>query len=300
MSLVHFSELMQHAEKHSYAVGYFESWNLESLLAVADAAEHLHSPVILGFSGIYLPHPDRMVKDRLRDYAALAAEVGHRLSVPCCILFNESADLDWVYESIDLGFQLVMFTDETLEVAELTEKVRTVTERAHREGLASEGELVPLPGAGGEAVDETLERPPKRDVGEAVRFVEETGIDAFAVDIGQLHLHGRKLLDLDLERLKELRKELDVPLVLHGSSSVTDTSIRGAIAGGIRKINVGSNLKRAYFETLRSACNAVEDGYIPYEVLGSLLSTDIEIQARLAMQAKVEELMKLFGSSGMG
>jgi ketose-bisphosphate aldolase len=300
MSLVHFSELTRHADKHAYAVGYFESWNMESLLAVADAAEHARSPVILGFSGIYLPHPDREVFDRLGDYAALAFEVGRRLSVPCCLLFNESADLKWVYEAVELGFQLVMFTDETLAAAELTAKVGSVAKKAHAAGAAVEGELVPLPGAGGEFVDDIRQRPSKRDVAESVQFVEDTGIDALAVDIGQLHLHGKKLLDLDFERLARLRHALDIPLVLHGASSVTDHSIRGAIKGGIRKINVGSSLKRAYFEALREACVSVNAGYNPYDVVGSLLPTDVEVRARLAMQEKVEEMMKLFGSAGMG
>jgi fructose/tagatose bisphosphate aldolase len=300
MSFVHFSELTRHAEKHAYAVGYFESWNMGSLLAAADAAEHARSPVVLGFSGIYLPHPDREVSDRLGDYAALAFEVGRRLSVPCCLLFNESADIKWVFEAVDLGFQLVMFTDETLNAADLTATVRSVTERAHAAGLASEGELAPLPGAGGEVVDDTRQRPPKRSVAESVQFAQETGIDAFAVDIGQLHLHGKKLLDLDFERLAVFRRALDIPLVLHGASSVTEGSIRKAIAGGIRKINVGSVLKRVYFETLREACASVNTGYNPYDVVGSLLSTDVEVRARFAMQAKVEELMKLFGSAGMG
>lgn len=111
MSLVHFSELMRHAEKHAYAVGYFESWNIGSLLAVADAAE-------------------------------------------------------------------------------LTAKVGSVARRAHAAGAAAEGELAPLPGAGGEVVDDTQQRSPKRDVAESVQFVENTGIDAFAVDIGQLHCNS--------------------------------------------------------------------------------------------------------------
>src|SRR3954451_25000860 len=90
MPLVPFRALMQEAERGNYAVGYFECWNLESLLAVADAAERMRSPVILGFSGIYLPHPERRVADPLAVYAAMGTEVGRCLTVPCCLLFNES------------------------------------------------------------------------------------------------------------------------------------------------------------------------------------------------------------------
>src|SRR5438132_14337983 len=97
MTLVSFSTLMSDAVAGSYAVGYFESWNLESLLAVADAAEALRSPVILGFSGIYLPDSARkLVRDPLVPYARMAEAVARGLSVPACLLFNESPFLDWV------------------------------------------------------------------------------------------------------------------------------------------------------------------------------------------------------------
>src|SRR5438309_8872894 len=104
MPLFPFPTLMEDAERGGYAVGYFESWNLESLLAVADAAATARAPVILGFSGIYLPHPGRRVSDPLAVYAAMGQAVGRRLSVPCCLLFNESPHLDWVHAAIDLGF----------------------------------------------------------------------------------------------------------------------------------------------------------------------------------------------------
>src|SRR5436309_7731408 len=111
MPLVPFRELMQDAERGNYAVGYFECWNLESLLAVADAAEAARSPVILGFSGIYLPHPERAATDPLGPYAAMAAAIAGGLSVPACLLFNESPHRDWVLQAVEAGFDLVMYSD---------------------------------------------------------------------------------------------------------------------------------------------------------------------------------------------
>src|SRR3954463_5526367 len=154
MPLVDFPKLIGAAERNGYAVGYFESWNLESLLAVADAAEAMRSPVLLGFSGIYLPHPDRVVRDPLQAYAALGEAVGRRLPVPCCLLFNESPHREWVYAAIGLGFQLVMYTRDDLAPDELTRQVRGVVERAHAAGVAVEGELTPLPGVAGGLTDD--------------------------------------------------------------------------------------------------------------------------------------------------
>ena len=113
MALVSFNALMDAMRRGEYAVGYFEAWNLESLLAVADAAEKLNAPVLLGFSGIYLPretwHPDpeQGMHEPLGVYAAMGLETCRRIAVPACLVFNESPNLDWVYEAIELGFGMV-------------------------------------------------------------------------------------------------------------------------------------------------------------------------------------------------
>ena len=296
MALVPFNELMREAEKGHYAVGYFESWNLESLQAVADAAESTRSPVILGFSGIYLPHPARTRRENLRVYAALGLETCRSLSVPSCLLFNESPDFDWVTEAIELGFGLVMYTDEEVSVEEQVERVRAIVERAHRKGVAVEGELTPLSGVGGE-----LSAAPKLnrlDDPEVARsFVERTQVDAFAVNLGQVHVHGRSMIQLNLARLRELREKITVPLVLHGATSISQSDLKDAIQLGVRKINVGSVLKRSFFEAMRSACSSISEGYNPYEVVGSGLEKDVLTHARIALQKKVEELMNLFGSA---
>lgn len=297
MSLVPFNELLARAEREKYAVGYFESWDLDSLLAVADAAEATKSPVILGVSGIYLPDPNRVVKDKLSYYARLGREICESISVPSCFIFNESPYLDWVLEAVNLPYDMVMFTDEQFTAEEQTAAVRQVVEAAHSKGVAVEGELDALPGVGGELTAKP-EQIHASDTAQVVRFVEDTGVDALAVNIGQVHLHGRGTAALDLNRLSEMRAALDVPLVLHGASSISREDIQAAIKGGISKVNVGSVLKKTFFETLRRACDAVEPGYNPYLVLGSGLRGDVQTEARLAMQEVVEDLMRLFGSAG--
>jgi len=296
MALVPFNELMCEAEKGNYAVGYFESWNLESLQAVADAAESMRSPVILGFSGIYLPHPARTRRENLKVYAALGLETCRSLSVPSCLLFNESPDFEWVTEAIELGFGLVMYTDEEVSVEEQVERVRAIVERAHRKGVAVEGELMPLPGVGGE-LSAAPELNCLDDPEVARSFVERTQVDAFAVNLGQAHVHGRTMIQLNLARLRELREKITVPLVLHGATSISQSDLKDAIQLGVRKINVGSVLKRSFFEAMRSACSSISEGYNPYEVVGSGLEKDVLTHARIALQKKVEELMNLFGSA---
>lgn len=297
MPLVSFAEMMDRAEQGQYAVGYFESWNLESLLAVADAAEATRSPVILGFSGIYLPHPDRIVTDPASAYVALGLAVAQQLTVPACLLFNESPYLERVMEAIELGYSLVMYANGNLDHEPLIEQVQLVVDKAHQSGVAVEGEAAALAGVAGRLAEIPAD-PGLTDPAVARAFVEQTGVDAFAVNIGQSHLHGRKAVRLDLDRLAELRRTVSVPLVLHGATSVTPSDLAAAVRLGIRKINVSSRLKQAYFETMRRACAEVAVDYNPYEVIGSGFKADLLSLGRVAMQQAVAEFMHLFGSAG--
>ncbi len=297
MSLVSFRDLMSNAEQGGYAVGYFESWNLESLLAVADAAEATRSPVILGFSGLSLPDPRRVVKDPLEPYAAMGLAVCRGLSVPACLLFNESPFLQWVWRSIDVGFNIVMFSDDELDPPEQEEIVREVVARAHPAGIAVEAEMASVPGVHG-GLTQAPTNFQLTEPAAAGAFVRRTGVDALAVNIGQAHLHGRTQLHLDLARLAELRQAVAVPLVLHGASSIGREDLVQAVRQGIRKVNVGSAIKRAYFEAVRGAAVQAGDSYDAYQVVGSGLRSDVEAAGRTAMRTIVEDFMRVFGSAG--
>jgi fructose/tagatose bisphosphate aldolase len=297
MPLVAFRDLMADATRSGYAVGYFESFSLESLLAVADAAEATRSPVILGFSGIYLPHPARQVRDRLAPYAAMGLAVCQDLTVPACLLFNESPHVDWVAAAIEQGFSLVMFSDDALDNAASLATIGRLVALAHAQGAAVEGELAALPGVGGDMDPLTELDLHLTDPDAARRFVAATGIDALAVNVGQMHLHGRRLLQLDLDRLRELAA-LPVALVLHGATSIAPADVQAAIGIGVRKINVGSRLKQAFLSALREACRVVPEGINPYEAIGSGLDGDVLLPGRRAMAAEVARLMHLFGSAG--
>lgn len=304
MTLVPFRELMAAAAEGNYAVGYFESWSLESLLAVADAAEATRSPVILGFSGLYLPHRGRLVEDPLSAYAAMGLDVARSISVPCCLIFNESPFMDWVLKSVDLGFNLVMYADEELTTQQLVDPVRRTVQYAHARGAAVEAEMASVVGFSGGLENASPEdlaamrEAALTDPRAAAAFVEQTGVDALAVSLGQAHLHGRTQVGLDLGRLAELRDAVWVPLVLHGATSVRPEDLAQAAALGISKINVGSVIKRAYFEALRKAAIAAGDKYVPYDVIGSGFSSDVLTAGRVAMQAVVQDCMQWFDSAG--
>ncbi len=297
MPIVSFEKLMADAGLGKYAVGYFESWNLESLLAVIDAAEAARSPVIVGFSGIFLTHKNRVVEDPPALYEKIAREVAGNASVPVCTLFNESPVLEVVFEAIDRGYGMVMFSDEDLPYDEQVENVARVVDKAHKKSVFVEGEMAALLGVAGEMV-ETSDKSNLTDPDLAVSFIEKTGIDALAINIGQAHVQGKIDVHLDLERLKEIKRKTNIPLVLHGGSYIDPDEMDSAIELGIRKINVGSIMKRAYLNVLENTSSIIGEDHNIYEVIGSGFKNDILVQARIAVSKVVEELMRQYGSAG--
>jgi fructose/tagatose bisphosphate aldolase len=290
---------MDNAERHQYAVGYFESWNMESLLAVADAAEAERSPVILGFSGISLPNPGRSRPEHLEEYAAMGKAVAERLSMPACLLFNECASMEWIARAGRLGFGLLMFSDDECDPRQLLEQTRNVARLAHEAAAAAEGEPDALPGIAGNLVSAPA-RQRLTDPQAAKVFARETGIDCLAVNVGQAHLHGKEQVRLHLDRLEEIHAAVDIPLALHGATSLSWDDLREGVRRGVRKVNVGSVLKRTFFETLRASCQAIGSAYNPYEVLGSGLPRDVLQTAREALARVVREYMRVLGSAGRG
>lgn len=297
MPIVSFGDLIGEAELGNYAVGYFETWNLESILAVADAATAMRSPVMLGFSGIHVPLIESEGTKRLRPFAALGTEVCRQLSVPACLVFNESPYVDWVLEAINLSFGLVMFSDPDLSLGEEQEQVRQVVAKAHPSSVAVEGEVKALPGVllGVSSVPDDLHL---TDPKQGRAFVEFTGVDCLAVNVGQAHVHGRREIHLDFSRLSALRKEIPIPLALHGGTSISPADVSEAIKLGVRKINLGSVLKKSYFDGLRNACAELDGDYNPYEVVGSGMEKDVLAAGRASLRKTVEYFMSLYGSAG--
>src|SRR5205823_5754575 len=104
-------EIITRARQGAYAVGYFESWNIESLQGVLDAAEQTRSPMIVGFNGEFLSGPDRRAQERLELYAALGRAACTAAKVPCGLIFNECPNDDWVRRAATAGFEIVMLAD---------------------------------------------------------------------------------------------------------------------------------------------------------------------------------------------
>jgi fructose-bisphosphate aldolase class II len=288
------TRLLRHALQHGYAVGYFEAWNLESLLAVKDAAETARSPVIVGFNGGFLGNPQRRVRENIFVYGRLGRTVAEQAAVPMSLILNESPDTSFLLEALRAGFNTIMHDHEGCSIAEATRINSSLVTAAHATAAEVEAEIGELPMAeiGGGASRGSMTNPE-----EAARFVDETGVDALAVAIGNVHvLEGRKSR-LDFNLLDELRRKIRVPLVLHGGTGIDPDDLRKAIKGGICKVNVGTTLRRTFINSLKGYFLTHEvDRLDPGAVTSVGGHQDMLAAARADVAAEVERLMRLFGS----
>ena len=293
MPLVSIPELIRDAGENHYALGYFESWNLESLQGVLDCAEETRSPIILGFNGEFLSRPGRQVPERLRWYAELGKAAASYASVPCGLIFNECPRDDWIREAIMAGFNLVMPADPEASYEDYSRRVKELTGYAHSHGVAVEAEIGELPcGIPGEPDGKGRRTDPEV----ASRFVEETGVDLLAVSAGNVHVMVNGEQDLDLDLLAEIYERIATPLVLHGGTGISASSVKKAIPLGVVKVNYGTYLKQRYINAV-SAAIGIETAN-PHEVLGLGGDRDLMVAGRVAVRDAVRERIGLLGCCG--
>jgi len=295
MPLVSMTTLLQHAMRHGYAVGYFEAWNLESLLAVKEAAERCRSPVIIGFNGKFLGNPARRIREDAMVYGRLGTTVAARSTVPMALILNEAADESLLLEGLAAGFNVIMH--EGCAIDRYTRINLRLVEAARAQGAEVEAELGELPSGGADAAGHG--QGSRTDPGEAQAFVERTGVDALAVSVGNVHILERRKAHLDLALLTDLRRRVPVPLVLHGGTGIDEQDLREAIRAGVAKINVGTVLRRAFIQALQHFLREHEvERLDPGEVTSTGGQQDMLALARSNVAQEVVRLMQVFGSTG--
>ena len=285
-------EILGNARRETYGVPYCESWNLESAQAVVAAAERVGSPAIVGFNGGFLQHRSRLYPEKLAWYAGVRLAL-ESARVPVALLLNESTSLEQIEEAIQLGFNAVMPDNEGLSIDEYRNLVKQVVAVAHRSGVWVEAQIGTLP-TGSSAHDSIGGM---TDPHVAAAFVAETGVDALAISIGNVHVMTRGKASPDFGLLRRVRRMLEVPLVVHGGTSLTPASIREMVALGATKFNFGTVLKQAYLEAVGEALASYHPPLNPHSYLGIGGNEDIMIAGREAVRRKVEELMEICGSA---
>jgi fructose/tagatose bisphosphate aldolase len=184
-----------------------------------------------------------------------------------------------------------MLDSSSLPYAENIRLTRQVVETAHALGVGVEAELGALPDASG-TMEAHTGRPTDPD--EAVRFVTETGIDALAVSIGNVHVLTEGKANVDLARLRAIRQAVSIPLVIHGGTGYPESAIRDTIALGVAKVNFGTALKRAFLVGLAEAVQALPSRVDYHRAVGSRKEGDVLQQAKLRLRAEVAHRIRLW------
>ncbi len=280
--LVTLNEVLSDAQEHGYAVGAFNVYNLESAQAVVQGANDTNSPVIINTS------PKAIDYAGLTNLAALLLDMAERAPIPVVVHLDHGKDLNLVKNCVTNGYSSVMFDASGLPEGERIPQTITAANFAHQHRATIEGEQDSIGGKEDyiKGDDKHFTNPDKAAV-----FVNQTDIDAFAVSIGNIHGPAMPDETLDIDLLKKIRAKVEVPLVLHGASNTPPNLIKEAIAAGICKINIDTELRQHFLSQINHTLVHNRDLLDPRDLL---------TPARDAMVSVVKAKIQLFGSQGRG
>ncbi|MBI4948239.1 class II fructose-bisphosphate aldolase [Candidatus Berkelbacteria bacterium] len=279
--LVNLSKILQSAYKNKYAIGAFNITAIETALAIMQAGEQESSPIILQAS------------EKTINYFGLdlTAAIGHtlaaRTTLPVVLHLDHGKNIELAYKAIEIGFSSVMLDVSSMTLNERIPTVKKFVEFAHRHKVSVEAEEDVI---GGKEDFINGKHPHFTDPKRAYIFCKETGIDCFAVSIGNRHGKAEQHEQFDLELLSQINKAVDIPLVLHGASATPPNLIKKAIELGVSKINIDTELRIAFSESLGEV----------YQELESIDPRDQLSETIDAVREIVVKDMRLFGSSNKG
>ncbi|OGG06797.1 hypothetical protein A2872_01035 [Candidatus Gottesmanbacteria bacterium RIFCSPHIGHO2_01_FULL_42_12] len=273
-------------KREKFALGAFNAGNLETLKAIAMAVGTLKSPVIIEVS----PGEEKYLG--LQNFSSLVNNLKEEYGVEIFLNLDHGEDIDIIKDSIELGFDLVHFDGSKLPLEENIRLATEVVEMAHNKGVMVEGEIDHFPGASERHHDEKTQDWQKiyTDPEKAREFVEKTGVDILAVFIGNAHGVYDNEEKLNISKLKEIKTVLQKTFFsLHGGSGVAVEDVRAAIDNGIVKVNINTDMRMAYRETLENVLRGSPDEVAMYKLMPPVIE---------AVEKVVEEKILLFGSSG--
>lgn len=234
--LVNLQTIIGMAEKGNYCVPAFNVYNTETIMGVIDAAEEQRAPVILQ---VY----PRLFNEEVGFYLCPAiVAAAQRASVPVCFHLDHGPSEWEATRALRWGCTGIMLDGSSHDFEKNVEMTKHIVDTCAAVGIGVEGEIGHVGSVNDEAMDEFTT--PE----EAAAFVKATGVTCLAVLIGNAHGHYKKPPKLDIERVKAIREACGVPLVLHGGSGIPEDQVKAAIAAGIRKMNIGTDVCCAFAE----------------------------------------------------
>ena len=236
-------DLATDAQSRGVGLGAFNVIHLEHATAFARAAERAGRPVVLQIS-------ENAVKyhGALEPICVATLAIARAASVPISVHLDHAEDVDLVREAVSYGISSVMYDGSKLQDEQNRATTRDIVALCHDAGIDVEAELGEVGGKNG------VHDPSARtDPADAAQFVADTGVDLLAVAVGSSHAMTTRDAHLDEDLIRAIRAAVTVPLVLHGSSGVSDDGMRAAIASGMTKINVSTHLNKVFTGSVRAS-----------------------------------------------
>ncbi len=305
MPLVPLDKAYADANAKFYAIGQFNISNLEFIQAVVEAAVELKSPAIIAASSSAIKYAG------IHNLVAMASTIAKDVPVPIALHLDHGATVEDAVACVDAGFTSVMIDGSHHPLEENIRLTKEVAEYAHKKGVTVEAELGRLGGIEDDVnVDER--DAVLTDPDEAEQFVKGSGCDALAVAVGTSHgaYKFKSKAKLDFERMDVIKKRLNIPLVLHGASGVPadlveklnrfggkmagakgvpDEAYSKAVAAGINKINIDTDLRIAFTGALRELFADKPEVFDPRKIIGA---------GRTAVKEIIKHKMNVIGSAG--
>ena len=231
MALVKMKDLLKRAEEKNIGCGAFSVGNMEMVKGAIRAAEELNTPIILQIAEV------RLKNSPLHLMGPMMVQAAKEAKADVAVHLDHGLTFETVDKALELGFTSVMLDASTLPFEENIAKVKTVVEKARKYGATVEAELGLVGGSEDGSCDHGIRC---TDPDDAVVYARETGIDALAVAIGNAHGNYPVAPTLAFDVLEKIHEKVDIPLVLHGGSGITDKDFQRAISLGIRKVNIAT------------------------------------------------------------
>ena len=265
-------QLLLKAQQGGYAVGAFNTSDLEITKAIIAAATKLKSPVIIQISEKAIAYAG------LENLADIIKNEAKYAKVPVVLHLDHGRNLKLLAECLENGYTSIMFDGSNLTLPENEIVTARAVEMAHRHNVPCEGEL----GCIGNSARESDFTDPNL----VNDFIKKTKVDSLAVSIGSRH--ATKIQSLNIDLLKIIRTKTNLPLVLHGASGVPDEEVKKAVAGGVCKVNIDTDIRHTFSEAIHSINKKYRDLNDPREIMQKVM---------LEIQKVVEEKIILFGSA---
>ena len=231
MALVKMKDLLRRAEEKNIGCGAFSVGNMEMVRGAIRAAEELDTPIIRQIAEV------RLKNSPLHLMGPMMVQAAKEAKVDVAVHLDHGLTFETVDKALELGFTSVMLDASTLPFEENIARVKAVVEKARKYGATVEAELGLVGGSEDGSCDHGIRC---TDPDDAVVYARETGIDALAVAIGNAHGNYPVAPTLAFDVLEKIHEKVDIPLVLHGGSGITDKDFQKAISLGIRKVNIAT------------------------------------------------------------